>query len=153
MNKQIKQSILSGFAFSWTVLFSYLGFAVWSDLPTQIDNTPLNASIWNQMITTVNNIWKSQLWVDQTRQNVTASRSSGTPYQNLTWKPILVSIHLNSWASGVVNYLYVDGINVASVRNEWSTTWIFGTMTAIVPNGSTYSATLPWATITWTELR
>ncbi|MDD5213094.1 MAG: hypothetical protein PHG82_01595 [Candidatus Gracilibacteria bacterium] len=70
MNKQIKQSILSGLAFSGTVLFSYLGFAVWTDLPTQVDNTPLNASIWNQVITTVNNIGKSQLGVDQTRLQV-----------------------------------------------------------------------------------
>jgi hypothetical protein len=99
MNKQIKQSILSGLAFSGTVLFSYLWFAAWTDLPTQTNWDTLNSTIWNNLVTTVNNIWKNQLWVDQSRQNMELSNTSSPNYRvawatytNNTWKPIIVSV-------------------------------------------------------------
>ena len=153
MIKQIKQSILSWIVFSWTVLLSYVWFAAYTNLPTQINNTTLTADIWNEVITTVNNIWNTQLWVDQTRQDVTGQRISWTTYTNNTWKPIVLNIHLNSWANWVINNLYVDWISIWAVRNEWGTVWIFWTMTAIIPNWSSYYATLPWTSLRWLELR
>lgn len=149
MNKQIKQSILSGFAFSGTVLFSYLWFAAWSDLPTQSNNSTLTADIWNQMITTVNNIWKSQLWVDQTRQDVTTSRVAWTTYTNNTWKPIMISIDSNNWSASFVLNIWWN-----RVSSFYHTDTSMDSFRAIIPNNTTYSITVnAWTIQRWFELK
>lgn len=79
--------------------------------------------------------------IDQTWQNVTASRAIGTTYTNSTGKPIQVSINVNSTsASGGAVILYIDGVAVATqgaVQNASIATR--ANITHIIPNGSTYS--------------
>ncbi|MDD5213741.1 MAG: hypothetical protein PHG82_04925 [Candidatus Gracilibacteria bacterium] len=56
MKKQLKQSFLSGLVFAGTVLLSYVGFAAFTALPTQTDNTTLTSTIWNNLVTAINDI-------------------------------------------------------------------------------------------------
>lgn len=57
MKKQIKQSFLSGLVFLGTVWIGFIGFAAWTDLPTQSNWDTLNSTIWNNLISKVNTIW------------------------------------------------------------------------------------------------
>lgn len=57
MKKQLKQSFLSGLVFSGTVLFSYLWFTAFTALPTQENWDTLNSTIWNNLVTSINDIW------------------------------------------------------------------------------------------------
>lgn len=152
MNKQIKQSILSGLAFSWTVLISLVWFATWTDLPTQENWATLNKDIWNQLIGAVNNIWKTQLWVDQTRQDVKAQRAVWTPYKNETWKPIVVNVALVTSSRAFFNFTinWVTSYWSSAQSNTYIVNWTF-----IVPNWATYSVTCQnYSSIYWwTELR
>lgn len=96
----------------------------------------------------------SSLGYGQTWQNVTASRVLGTVYYNTTGKPIFVNVNINgSPTAGYVN-LYVDGIwlgrNGASAIASGS---LFGTVSGVVPNGSSYYANGTGGLDTWAELR
>ncbi len=74
MKETIKKAFLGWIVFLWTVWIWFIGFAAWTDLPTQTNWDTLNSTIWNNLVTTVNNIWKNQLWVDQSRQDIKAQR-------------------------------------------------------------------------------
>lgn len=91
--------------------------------------------------------------VDQSWQDVTGSRVAGTVYTNTTGKPIVVNISLASRASALVDLMVVDGIQVATIRNENTATGIYGTWSVIVPNGSTYNTTATAVLQVWAELR
>ncbi|MDD5213486.1 MAG: hypothetical protein PHG82_03605 [Candidatus Gracilibacteria bacterium] len=56
---KIKQSILSGIAFSGTVLTCLLGFAAYSDLAHQDSQSTLTSTIWNEMIDKINSLGAS----------------------------------------------------------------------------------------------
>lgn len=97
-----------------------------------------------------------QLGVGQTWQNVLASRALGTTYTNSTGKPIFVSIYCAGQPNHCEWELIVDGVSlghqgVVSVASAG----MRATMSAIVPNGSTYRAVnINNATLTsWAELR
>lgn len=77
----------------------------------------------------------------QTWQNVLPSRLSGTVYTNTTGKPIMFNV---SVATGTVTGT-VDGIKVTVTGGFY--------VSAIVPNGSTYSATTSSTLAHWAELR
>lgn len=84
------------------------------------------------------------LGINQTWQNVMASRASGTTYYNTTNHPIMVSVYETSDG---VRSLTVDGVLVSRV----SGTSTDGTMCAIVPPGSSYVYSGNIAA--WAELR
>ena len=97
-----------------------------------------------------------QLGVGQTWQNVLSSRSLGTTYTNSTGKPIFVSIYCAGQPNNCEWELIVDSVSlghqgVVSVASAG----MRATMSAIVPNGSTYRAVnISNATLTsWAELR
>jgi len=94
-----------------------------------------------------------EIGVGQTWQDVTGSRVAGTIYTNSTGKPILVNILVNSRANALVDYAYVDSIEVATIRNEDSVSGIHGTFSFIVPNNSTYYVTSTISVYYWSELR
>ena len=78
--------------------------------------------------------------VNQTWQDVTASRSAGTTYTNTTGKPIMLAIRFGDSSTGGGScYVTVDGIQVGYYQLY---TGYDDTFTCIVPNGSTYSFTL-----------
>ena len=86
----------------------------------------------------------SSLGLNQTYQNVTSTRVSGTTYTNSTGKPILVALN-GAMNSGIS--IIVGGVTVASYtafNNSFNYTFI-------VPIGATYSCTLIISS--WIELR
>lgn len=84
--------------------------------------------------------------VNQTWQNVTSSRASGTTYTNSTGRPIMVLVTTNNNSNTVCN---VAGTQITNGGNSPSYT----NATFIVPNGSTYSVTAGSGITYWAELR
>ena len=90
--------------------------------------------------------------VGQTWQDVTASRALGTTYTNTTGKPIQVVMYGAPVSSGN-NTLVVDGISISSYITNDTPSGASGTISGIVPHGSTYSITGSIAISKWSELR
>jgi hypothetical protein len=94
--------------------------------------------------------------VGQTWQNVTASRAFGILYTNTTGKPIFISVYgIGSPNHGTIQ-MFVDGISMGVQGvNSVASAGMSATMTAIVPNGSTYQVNnvLGASLISWAELR
>jgi hypothetical protein len=91
------------------------------------------------------------LGVDQTWQNVAASRAVNTNYTNTTGRPIFVSVRMTQSSSGTAS-LIVDGVSIAGgATPNTPGNQTFG---GIVPNGSVYQVTATSNTVsTWAELR
>lgn len=53
MNK-FKYHFLWALVFIWTTVFGYIGYALWTDIPTQDSWATMTADIWNNMVTSVN---------------------------------------------------------------------------------------------------
>jgi hypothetical protein len=93
--------------------------------------------------------------VGQTWQNLTGSRAIGTTYTNSTGKPIMVNVWCsNSGVASSSATLTVGGIGVSFVIGDTTNGGSGATLSAIVPNGDTYSvATVNRIIGFWTELR
>lgn len=88
----------------------------------------------------------------QTWQDVTSSRSGGTTYTNSTGKPIMVNISIPSTGSAGNFTLTVGGVIVGIFNNANGSQQ--GTVSAIVPSGTTYLVTISGGAIyKWAELR
>lgn len=89
--------------------------------------------------------------VNQTWQNVTASRVSGTTYTNSTGKPITIKVYSVAAPTSQVA-ITVSGTAFPTISSSvgGGTFQVFDM--AIVPAGATYSATTV-GTMTWWELR
>ena len=87
--------------------------------------------------------------VDQTWQDMKASRAINTDYINDTTRPIMVNI--TGGSANVDFYVFVDSVRIAwSIRESGSS----NTMSFIVPVGSVYKLEVSSATIgVWSELR
>ena len=89
--------------------------------------------------------------VNQTWQDVTASRTNNVTYTNTTGKPILVSILSVGGANCSVEIL-VNGTRVQV--STITTSYGMVSVSAIVPNGATYSNGSTWSGFSkWMELR
>lgn len=82
----------------------------------------------------------------QTWQNLTASRAANVNYTNSTGKTIMVNVYRTDTVNGA--YLTVDGVTVGAVNPEPA---VGSTISAIVPNGSTYRFSDSFNI--WAELR
>lgn len=92
--------------------------------------------------------------VNQTWQDMTASRALGTTYTNSSGKPIMISFtSANSSGQSVAPYATVDGysFNISVIIASATSQSFVGTF--IVPTGSTYSITSQKAITKWSELR
>jgi len=87
----------------------------------------------------------------QTWQDVTSSRAYGVTYTNSTGKPIAVQVQNTGAANNAVR-ITVDGLGLANYGSGGGDI-VFDGATAIVPPGSTYSATGTGALAGWYELR
>jgi hypothetical protein len=90
----------------------------------------------------------------QSWQDVTGSRAANTNYTNSTGKPIMVVV--STYGFGNINVtiqLNVDGIMVGRDASWEAGGQLGGSVSAIVPNGSSYSVTNLSGTLTWAELR
>ena len=94
------------------------------------------------------------LGVGQTWQDVTGSRGSGVTYTNNTGKPIFIIVSITGDATYNAN-IAVDGVVACGIALNVASTGDITNLFAIVPNGSTYLATLNSSpTINdWKELR
>ena len=92
----------------------------------------------------------NSIGVNQTWQDVSASRSAGVTYTNTTGKPIVVSCGYPYSVGAYNRYLLVDGHKVAETANGYTAGNAFR-LGAVVPNGSTYLANDVMAL--WHELR
>ena len=93
------------------------------------------------------------LGVNQTWQDVTASRSIGQPYTNSTGKPIQVAILVQQVAGGGAVFKIND---VAIMQLAGSVAGAFNHVQLIISNGSTYGVFTTGATMSltsWFELR
>ncbi len=91
--------------------------------------------------------------VGQTWQDVTSSRANSTTYTNSTGKPIMVHIMMGTTANTTNSSLTVGGIVVSRFSQDDNFTQR-STLSAIVPNGTTYVLTSGGAgIISWVELR
>jgi hypothetical protein len=98
----------------------------------------------------------TSIGVGQTWQNVTGSRAAGTTYTNSTGKPIFISVHGTGSPTNGVMSMTVDGVSLGQQGSAAVSSGVFySTMTAIVPNGSTYKAdnVNGWTLVSWAELR
>ncbi len=100
---------------------------------------------------TAANLTASQFGRGQTWQNLTASRSAGVTYQNLTGRPIQVSVRYMQSGNGT-STLLVDSVEVAF--GQQASTSGGQTLTATVQNGSFYQLSNVSNTLTyWAEMR
>jgi hypothetical protein len=91
--------------------------------------------------------------VNQTWQDVSASRAIGTTYTNSTGKPIMVAITYTNSAAATVQGLVIGGVVVYAAGSEVGNGSGFS---LLVPNGLTYVTTTNGGTmskVTWYELR
>lgn len=86
------------------------------------------------------------LGIGQTWQNMAGSRSFGSPFTNNTGKPIKVAVGTNGAAE-----LYVNGVLVSNFN--FTSTSLYGTVSAVVPNGSSYQVNCSFTMGFWSELR
>lgn len=93
----------------------------------------------------------SMIGVNQTWQDVSASRANTTNYVNNTGKPIMVNVQYNQTGNNGAALL-VDSVTVSQGAQQGVAT---GNMvSAIVPNGSTYRLNAGTnGFIIWAELR
>tara|TARA_R110000851_G_scaffold288766_1_gene442853 strand:+ start:390 stop:1142 length:753 start_codon:yes stop_codon:yes gene_type:complete len=89
--------------------------------------------------------------VGQTWQLVT--RSLSTTYTNSTGGPIEVSVRLVTSTAQSNSTLIVDGLTIALAQNQFGDRVLYSTFSAVIPNGSTYSATTSGSVQAWHELR
>lgn len=89
------------------------------------------------------------LGVGQTWQNVSASRTNSTSYQNTTSKPIYVSIRVSNTAT--ILQVSADGTNWVDVSNSGGGQ--AGAVAAIVPPGHYYRFNGAGTIVSWAELR
>lgn len=97
-----------------------------------------------------------QLGVGQTWQNLTSSRSLGTTYTNNTGKPIMVNVNCTGQPNHCRMRLRVDNVVVGEGGvTSLASGAMYPTVSAIVPNGSTYKAenVLGASLQNWAELR
>lgn len=99
----------------------------------------------------------STIGVNQTWQNLTASRVVGATYTNTTGKPILVAITTNAAMNTNNNIFNINGVAMAQTGlSSGSNIDVYGNFYMIVPANATYSVT-GWnngGTLTyWSELR
>lgn len=94
---------------------------------------------------------------NQTWQNVSGSRSSGTSYTNTTGKPIMVNVYNIGGDASFSIQAICDGITVGYAQGAaGGDSRRAGLVSFIVPSGSVYSvsySTYGLSSIVWTELR
>lgn len=123
-------------------------------MPVSINGTS-GITFNNSSTSTVGGLGDGQTW-----QNVTGSRAFGVTYTNSTGKPIFVSIMgVNGGGNGnKIISIYVNGLNVVFNGSYSQTGNSYPSGSAIVPNGSTYSADATGSSVSvtlaqWNELR
>ena len=111
------------------------------------------------LLTSNGTTWTSSgpntLGYNQTWQDVTASRASGTTYTNSTGKPIQVNVAGECTSGSAILYLTVGGVVISGGQVQ-SLANLTAQVGAIIPPGATYVLSVNFGTVTptyWAELR
>ena len=93
--------------------------------------------------------------VNQTWQDVTASRSAGVTYTNNTVKPILVAVTFTGLSAADTVVVNIDGTDYSAINMGGTTSGNFALpVTVIVPNNSGYTVFCTGGVLqAWMELR
>lgn len=113
---------------------------------TEVANFPSTANAVSTTVATQGDV----IGVGQTWQDVTASRAAGVTYTNTTGKPILVNIEHTIVSGSQLATITVGGVVACESLATGSAR---GTMSAIVPNGATYTLSSVSVLSKWSELR
>jgi hypothetical protein len=89
------------------------------------------------------------LGVNQSWQDLTASRSVGITYTNTTGKPIFISLSLPQSVQNL--YMSINGITQQIAGGTTGSSQVLARY--IIPNGNTYSLLTSVTIIQWLELR
>ena len=157
MLKQLKNWIIHWMWFTLVLWLVWVSYAAYTTITSVGNWDTLTSTTFNNLINNVEYNNSQLLWVNQTRQDVKASRSDDTLYTNDTWRPIEVTVVSQApsvWAN-VYWVLTVDWIT-KEYLHYGNSTWVqpWATVSAIIPNGSTYKFNSFWGIIAhWKELR
>jgi hypothetical protein len=119
------------------------------DLPDNsgtVVSTGSTAAVTQAMLTTA----VIPLGVEQTWQNVIASRAVATTYTNTTGRPIYLQVSTISTGDTTVS-VTINGLLIPLGRNSVSGGQPFGSI--LIPAGATYNVTNSGSLGTWFELR
>ena len=119
--------------------------ATLGDLDAQLALKADTSYVNNKLGLKANTADLKEIGVEQTWQNVTASRASGVTYTNSTGKPIYLYVKMGVGAYDL--QLTINGTIHFNMSNNNGR----GSVQAIVPNGSTYA--IAGAFNVWNELR
>lgn len=98
---------------------------------------------------TLKEIGVDQVW---TQFAVGVTRSLNVTYTNNTGKPIMILVSAARIGTDLMT-LVVDGNTIANTGSQSSSNNVMVLISAIIPNGSTYSCTSSHALSRWSELR
>lgn len=106
-------------------------------------------------IVTPSTLAAALLGINQTPQDVTASRALATTYTNTTGKPIFVHIQCNSGGTDTYSQVVITvaGVGIPSSTTTSRGSTINASACAMVPPGATYSATCSYGLNKWVEYR
>ena len=130
--------------------------ATTEDLDTRIALKADTTYVNTQLSLKANTADLKEIGVNQTWQDVKASRVSGTTYTNTTGKPINVIVTVEA---AVYNTYYgailtINGNLYARSAGNEGITYAAGTISVIIPNGATYKLDISNGLIyNWLELR
>lgn len=144
---------------SWSLWFTNVW--KWIQAPTAPTQSPgdnttavaTDAFVTNAVATGVATAIASGIGYGQSWQDLTVSRVFGTTYTNSTGKPISVNISATSTSAASTFTLTINGVGLLGQGGTTADGFCY--ITAIIPVGATYVATLTaTATLTkWHELR
>lgn len=97
-----------------------------------------------------------EIGVNQTWQDVTSSRVTGTTYTNTTGKPInvCISVAASTFSTYYGCYLVINGIHTVKSAGNEGITYATGIINVIIPNTESYKLIITNGVISsWMELR
>ena len=120
--------------------------------------TSVSPSTSGNVLTSDGTAWISaenaSVGIGQTWQDVAGSRAINSTYTNTTGKPIQVSVIVSANPNQTSATLVVNGLNVARIQNQFGDRALVGSLSAIVPDGVSYSVSASSSSIvSWSELR
>lgn len=120
--------------------------------------TSVAPSTSGNVLTSNGTAWTSaenaRIGVGQTWQDVAGSRAINSNYTNNTGKPIQVAVIVSANPNQTNATLVVNGLNVARIQNQFGDRALVGSLSAIVPDGVSYSVSASSSSIvSWSELR
>lgn len=93
------------------------------------------------------------LGLQQTWQDVTGSRASGTTYTNTTSRPIEVAVTTNLYTNNRETLTATVNGLIIQISDSWSSAGGRANLSFVVPRGGTYSVTAMIRIEIWAELR